>query len=300
MSIRVGFLALLVATGLLAAGCTHQNKNSSDSSGSGASSGASTGFKDTSGKVVTGAPEAVPAAGPSTPLQQRAIVRTGTVSIEVGDVDQAADAVLARAAKVGGRIDGDNRSGTSRQRLAEITVRVPPDALDALMQQLKTLGQETNRTIKGEDVTAAKADVDARVQALRTSVGRLREFLKRSGSIDDLVKLESQLSQRESELESTVGQQRALSDQITLATLTVQLSQRNGGITAAAKHDPSGFGAALGTGWHGMVLGARWVLAVVGYALPFAVLAGLVAMALLIVRRRRRRPAGEPVVAAQS
>jgi hypothetical protein len=87
-----------------------------------------------------------------------------------------------------------------------------------------------------------------------------------------------------------------LSDQITLATLTVQLSQRNAGVTAAGKHDPSGFGSAVASGWHGLVVGARWIFAVVGYGLPFAALAGLIAMASLLVRRRRRPPV-EQVVA---
>ena len=97
-------------------------------------------------------------------------------------------------------------------------------ALSGLMDKVVALGHENSRTDHGDDVTAQVADVGARVRELQISVGRLQDFLRHSGSIGDLVSLESQLTQRQSELDSTLSQQRALADQVDLATLTVDLS----------------------------------------------------------------------------
>jgi hypothetical protein len=292
---RVGLVVLLVVAAASVVGCTGSSKSNS-------SSGLSTGDSATSGersggKVAAPAAGAKPAGNPQTPLQQRDIVRTAALNVEVADVDVAAELVLSLAGKVGGRVDGDNRRSSGKNRSAQLVLRVPPAALDDLINKdLKGLGTETSRTVTGDDVTAARADVDARVKALTTSVDRLRDFLKHSGTITDLVQLESQLSQREAELESTVAQQRALADQITLATLTVDLVVQRS-VATRAGGGPTGFGSALGDGLHGLVVGLRWVLAVAGYALPFALLLAVVLLPLLVIRRRRTTQVPAPAPA---
>ena len=61
-------------------------------------------------------------------------------------------------------------------------------------------------------MTATKADLDARTSAFATSVTRLQQLMAHSGTIGDLVALESQLTQRESDLESMQAQRRALTE----------------------------------------------------------------------------------------
>jgi len=301
MSHRIGFIALMVATGLIAAGCSQHSAKSSSSVGMPAGlngTAASRAGQDVAGaKAIPGAAETAPTK-PASPLQQRAVVRSGDVSIEVADVDKAAKSVSDEATKVHGVIADESRSGNGDRRVAELVVRVPPESLDALMGGLADLGHETNRTVKADDVSAARADLDARVETMRTSVARLRDFLKHSGTINDLVQLESQLSQREAEFESTVGQQRALSDQVALATLTVRLSHSTG-VIRHASHKPSSFAAAIGKGSNGVVIVVRWFLAGVGYGLPFAVLVTVLLLPLPVIRRRRRA-APEPVAAAEN
>jgi hypothetical protein len=296
---RMGLVVLFVVAVASLVGCTGSTTTKSSSGvSSGVSSGDSAaGSEQSAGKAAAPPAGAKLAGNPQTPLQQRDIVRTAALNIEVADVDVAAELVLSRAGKVGGRVDGDNRRSRGKDRSAQLMLRVPPAALDNLINKdLKGLGTETNRTVTGDDVTAARADVDARVTALTTSVDRLRDFLKHSGTITDLVQLESQLSQREAELESTVAQQRALADQITLATLTVDLVVEKSAVTRAGG-GPTGFGSALGDGLHGLIVGVRWVLAVLGYALPFTLLVAVVLLPLLVIRRRRTSQVPAPAPA---
>lgn len=234
------------------------------------------------------APEAVTSPKSQVPVQQRDIVRTATLSLQATDVDRAANLIGAQATAAGGRIDGDDRNAGGADRTAHLVLRLPPQALDRVLASAVRLGHETGRSVHGEDVTATRADVAARVAALRTSVDRLRNFLSKSGSITDLVRLESALSERESTLESTVAQQRALADQIGLATLTVDISSP---AATAAISNPSGFGAALSRGWHGLVLALGWLLTGLGYVIPFAALAALIMVPVVLIRRRRQVPA---------
>jgi len=229
-----------------------------------------------------------------TPLQQRQIVRTATLQLTVPDVDQAARAALAATVQAHGRADADDRSSDRDGRHANLVLRVPAPALSGLMDKVVALGHENSRTDHGDDVTTQVADVGARVRELQISVGRLQDFLRHSGSIGDLVSLESQLTQRQSELDSMLSQQRVLSDQVELATLTVDLSTVPPVVRSSAS--PAGFGSALLASWRALLLTGRVALALLGYLLPF-LLIGLVAAAagLVVLRHRNRpRPVAEP------
>ncbi len=282
---------------LVLAGCGGSQHGGSSTSGQAAAAPAiGTGNQaagSSGGQAASGAGNSArsKAATPQTPLLQRDILRTATLNMTVRDVDQAATKALAATEAAGGRADGDNRDSDAGGRHAELVLRVPPAKLDSLMATVVGLGHENSRTVQGVDVTASHADVTARVKALTISVGRLQDYLQHSGSITDLVTLEDQLSQRQSDLDSTVAQQRALEDQIGLATLTVDLST----VTPPVHHagsGPSGFGSALIGALHALVLVLRWSAAIAGYLLPFALIAALIAVLVGVPISRYRRQAG--------
>lgn len=222
-----------------------------------------------------------------TPLQQRQVVRTATVEVTVPDVDGAAQAALAATVAAGGRADTDDRSTGTAGRQVHLVLRVPAARLDRLLDQVVALGHETSRTEQGSDVTTETADVTARVTELRISVARLQDFLRHSGSITDLLALESQLTQRESDLQSTIAQQQALADQVSLATLTVQLNPPAAGISGQARQLP-GFGGAIRASLHALLFTGRLAMALLGYLAPF-LLIGAVAGYLGLRYRRSRR-----------
>jgi hypothetical protein len=231
------------------------------------------------------------------PLQQRDFVRTATVALTVPDVDQAAQAALAATKAAGGRVDTDDRDSAGRDgRQAHLVLRVPAAGLDQLMDKVIALGHETSRTEQGSDVTTEVADVNARITELQISVGRLQDFLRHSGSITDLLALESQLTQRQSDLQSTIAQQQALADQVSLATLTVELSHTPAGIAGHARQLP-GFAGAIRASWHALLFTGRLVIAGLGYLTPF-LLVLLLAGYLALRHRRSARARPEPVESA--
>ncbi len=292
---RLAPLALLAA--LAIAGCSGA-QHSSRSAGSAADQRAAVpapALGSAGAEAVVPSAKGAPVAVNQVPLQQRDIVRTATLNVTVADADRAATKAVATVNQLGGRADGDDRGSDSGDRHAELVLRVPSDRLDSLITAVAALGHENSRADHGTDVTASNADVNARVQALTISVGRLQDYLKHSASITDLLALETQLGQRQAELESTQAQQRALADQITLATLTVQLSTSAPVAHAAA--GPSGFGSALVSALHAMLLSLRWLAAMLGYLMPFVVLAALVGYPIL--RYRRRTSAGAQPLAVE-
>jgi hypothetical protein len=140
------------------------------------------------------------------------------------------------------------------------------------------------------DVTGQVADVDARVNALRASVDRLTELLATAKDADVLVTIESSLSDRQQQLESMEAQQRSLTDQVSLATLTVDFIT----VEQAPVEKPSTFLTGLETGWGSFVGFINTVVVVFGVLLPWLVFLGLLAVVVIVIVRRaiRRSAAG--------
>ena len=292
--------AVVVVAGLgLLCGCS--GSSAKKASAFGGTSGAASEAAPAAGSAAGLAPGRVQAASAASAASvtgpaERSVVVTATVSLVAAKVDDVADKVDALAVKNGGRIDGDQRSSVGSDRTATLTLRVLPARIDAVISAVDTLGNERARTLRRDDVTTSKADIDARVATLSTSVTRLRHLLGTAIGVATLLQVEKVLTARESDLSSLRATQRALDDQVSLAALTVT-------ITAKAKPKPTvvvhhhhfratGFLAAVDSSVHGLGVTATVVIAAVGYVLPVLLPIGLVAALVLGVRRRRRGASG--------
>lgn len=135
--------------------------------------------------------------------------------------------------------------------------------------------------------------LDSRIATQQRSVARVRELLDQAEDLSDVVLLESELSRRESDLESIQAQRASLADRAALSTLTVVLRTPDRAAQAAADAE-EGFLAGFEAGWAALLASTRVLLTALGALLPFAIVTGVVAVPLLALRRRRRSPASGP------
>lgn len=109
-----------------------------------------------------------------------------------------------------------------------------------------------------------------------------------------MIRLESELSQRQADLEALEAQRSYYADQTTLGTIQLTLLSPDAPVVEP-DDDESGFLAGLSTGWRALVSTLTGLATVLGAVLPFAVLLLLVGLPVwLLVRalfRRRPRPA---------
>ncbi len=217
----------------------------------------------------------------------RSVVTTGTVTLVADDPEDAATEATGIVERAGGRVDGEQQHaarGTDHGS-ARLTLRIPTDALTATLDRLKKLGAVDDISLASKDVTGDVKDLGARIAALQTSVARLTDLMSRATSTDDLITIESALSQRQSDLESLQAQQRTLGDQVDLATITLVLDAPG---TASAPA-PDGFVGGLTVGWNAFTAFLSGALVVLGVLLPWiGLLAVLAAIVLLIVRLAAR------------
>nr|WP_018254227.1 DUF4349 domain-containing protein [Salinispora mooreana] len=222
-------------------------------------------------------------------VEQRAIVYTGAMRVQVPDVEQAAREAIALTTTAGGFVGSDQRRSAAGNATAELTLRVPAAKFARVVEQIAELGKRQRQEISTEDVTEAVIDLDARITTQRARVENARRLLGEAQSISDLVSLENELARREADLASLEAKQRRLADLTALSSVIVSLV----GPDATTEDDASAFGfvAGLKSGWRVFLISWTVLLTVLGAVLPWLLLLGVPLGALVWSLRRRPRPA---------
>ncbi|WP_432985671.1 DUF4349 domain-containing protein [Dactylosporangium sp. CA-233914] len=220
----------------------------------------------------------------------RSIIYSGTMTVEVKDVNAAAAQAVAFATGAGGFVGGDNRQIDGRSSTATLTLRVPAEKFQATLDQLKTIGDEESRQVSAQDVTDQIVDVESRIATAQASVERIRALLARAQTIAEITSLESELSRRESDLESLQARKRKLDGLTALSTITVVL---HGPEAPAVSKEDTGLLVGLRHGWDAFVASLRVALTVLGWLLPWLLFLGVpIALVMWLLKRRQR---AEPV-----
>jgi uncharacterized RDD family membrane protein YckC len=178
-----------------------------------------------------------------------------------------------------------------------VVLRVPVDRVDAVIEQLTGLGTVLSRTGSSVDVTEEVVDLDARIETQRASLSRLRQLLTEADRLADVIAVESELTQRQADLESLLARRQQLAGLSSLATVSARF------VTPAVAPEPassSGFTAGLQRGWQALLTAGTAAVTLLGLALPFLLAGVLLALPLWLLLFRGRRDASPGRGAAAS
>lgn len=214
----------------------------------------------------------------------RSIISTGGITIEVQNAESAVDEVREIAEALGGFVESQNVSVTGSES-ASLSLRVPTDRFDDAFASLSGIGTVLDENRASSDVTAQHVDLQARVEALETSIARLTDLMSGAASTGELIEAESALTQRQAELDGLKAQLGSLEDQIDEATIWVSLTTES-----VLPGGPSNFWEGLIAGLNSITVAGAGLLVLLGMLLPWIVIAGIIAAAIVwIVRGSRRR-----------
>ena len=216
------------------------------------------------------------------------IVRTANVDLEVGKgrlnatINQATDVV--RRAK--GIYVGSSTSVPSGEPASgQVTFRVPVDAFEPVLRELKGLGTYRGEKSSTDDVTNQYVDLNGQLAAWRAQERVYLRLLDRAKSVTDVIAVQNQLQQVQSNIERLQGQLNYLEDQSSFSTIVLQLSEPG---AAGPAGEPSGrLARAWATAANGLGVMAATVLVAVVWLTPLVVVAGLVLFGLRVLRRPR-------------
>ncbi|MFF3063036.1 DUF4349 domain-containing protein [Oerskovia sp. NPDC057915] len=272
---------------LLLAGCSAADRDTGASDAAGAVSQQSVAQDTTDGGSGL-------QVGASVPDEDREVITTGDLTVVAPDPRAAVQAISELVETAGGRVESRaEHTGEDDQAYGSLTVRVPADKVTVTVDALDGIGEVQDVSLDAQDVTSTAIDLDARIQALGTSVARLQALMAEAATTADLLAAEKELTARQAELESLQSQRSSLTDRVDMSTLTIQVLSQAPEVTIR----PAGFLGGLAAGWGALLVALNALVVTAGALLPWLVAAALV---LLVVRAalkalKARRPGAAPL-----
>ncbi|WP_409489957.1 DUF4349 domain-containing protein [Amycolatopsis sp. cmx-11-12] len=231
----------------------------------------------------------VPAGQPG--VTDRKLVRTASMELTTPNV---ADLISQVRVITQGAAGYTGQESTQEKR-ATISVVVPSERLDGVLDQLGKLGKLVRREATATDVTEQLVDVDSRLATQRASVERIRALLARATSVAEITSVESELTNREAELESLQKRRESLAGSVAMSTISLQVKAEE---VVVAEESRNGFLDGLAGGWDAFLTFGGGLLVVIGAMAPFVLVFGIPAAALVWWLRKRRRPAAPAMATA--
>jgi hypothetical protein len=173
---------------------------------------------------------ATPAAPPSAPVDASKPARPdmldieANIAIEVDQVGAAAAALRAAARSFDAIVVEDTVSEQPTGAMARLTIRVPTPRAEKFIDALDGVGRVRSRQVSAKDIGKEYFDAELRLENLQTTMRRYEEILKQAKDVNEILRVENELSRLRADIEQTKGNLRWLGDRAARATVHVNLS----------------------------------------------------------------------------
>lgn len=235
--------------------------------------------------------------GASDRLENAKMIYTARMEVETTAFDTAAADLRTLVEILGGYFEqAAVHNYGSGYRSGDYTVRVPADQFQPFLDRVGTLCHVTYQEQTSENVSEAYYDAESRLATQRTKLERLQNLLAQAENMEDIITIESAISDTELEIErltDTLRQYDALVDYATVH-LSLQEVYQLSNVEEPATSFASRMGAAFASGWRGFVGALESLAVALAYGWVWLLLlaaAGTAAGRILWKRRRRERQA---------
>jgi hypothetical protein len=161
-------------------------------------------------------PEAM---APNTDYSKRQIQRSGTINMKSRSLESSSEKSIALIAHHQAIIT----SSSLTDDRYKASIRVPSNNLSSLMQSLESVGKITSSHVSMDDVTAAYLDLEATLKNKRALRDRLRALLSQATKVEDILKIEKELSRVQTDLDQTDARMKSMRSKVAKSTLNLSI-----------------------------------------------------------------------------
>jgi hypothetical protein len=180
-------------------------------------------------------PSAAPAGEPAPPMpaplgatlapSREMLDIEANVTIQVPKVKRALKTLHELAQRVGGVVTEERVDTSSRYGSAQLTLRVPSGATQSVFDALEQLGNVLDQNVTARDIGKEYFDANLRLSSLEATLHRYEEILTHATKVEEILRIEQELSRIRGEIEQVKGNLRWLSDRAARATLHLALRE---------------------------------------------------------------------------
>ncbi|MDR0273128.1 MAG: DUF4349 domain-containing protein [Clostridiales bacterium] len=182
---------------------------------------------------------------------QRQIIQTATIEMETEEFEEVV-AGLRALTNEDGYIESEMLT-THRRKIFTIVMRVPAESFDEVRAQAEALATVRNTSQRAQDVSDQFHDLASNLETRRIEEERILALIDEARNVQDLLALETRLSNTRLSIETYLAQLNNMAGQIAFSTITVTLYDISETPVAAAPGFGERIGGAFGDSWNGTV-----------------------------------------------
>lgn len=220
----------------------------------------------------------------------RKLIRTVSLSLETKEFDSVLTNLSTKTTELGGYIETSSVNGNSYShhstRYASYVIRIPADKLNEFVEVVSELGNVTQKNESVEDVTLRYIDVESHKKALETEQERLLELLSKAENIEEILTIESKLSDIRYEIENYESQLKTMDNQIDYSTVSVYIDEVERVTDTGEKGFFEEIKERFGNSLYIVARGIRGLVIGILGSLPILIVCGgVIAVVVIVVRK---------------
>ena len=220
----------------------------------------------------------------------RKLIRTVSLSLETKEFDSVLTNLSTKTTELGGYIETSSVNGNSYShhstRYASYVIRIPADKLNEFVEVVSELGNVTQKNESVEDVTLRYIDVESHKKALETEQERLLELLSKAENMEEILTIESKLSDIRYEIENYESQLKTMDNQIDYSTVSVYVDEVERVTDTGEKGFFEEIKERFGNSLYVVARGIRGLVIGILGSLPILIVCGgVIAVVVIVVRK---------------
>ena len=164
------------------------------------------------------------------------IVYMGSLSIQTLEYDKSAASIRRKIREAGGFSEAESENdndynwyrrstGPSSTRNLNITARIPSEKFESFMDSLQGDGKVMNRSMNAENISQVYANKETYKKALEKEQERLLAMMDKAVTIEDMIAVESRLSEVERQLNTYKTDLSAMDKDVQYSTIYISLEE---------------------------------------------------------------------------
>lgn len=157
----------------------------------------------------------------------RKLIKDVDMTVETYEYTSLIEGIQNEVLSLGGYIENYSsyNENSESDRSAYMTIRVPAEHMDGLIDRIGEEGNVTSRNESIEDVTLTYTDLDSHKRMLQEEQERLFELLQQAEDIETVIALESRLTDVRYQIDSIESQLRVIDNQVSYSTLRLDVHE---------------------------------------------------------------------------
>ncbi|MFZ7120898.1 MAG: DUF4349 domain-containing protein [Eubacteriaceae bacterium] len=158
------------------------------------------------------------------------IIYQGTVYLDVNDLNSSLSDIKEFVESSGGFIQNSytNLDDTSEDgnAWASITVRVPAEKFNDVIDKMKDFGEETSTNVTSTNITTEYRNLQSELESLDIQEDRLIKYLEDAKDMEDLLTIENELSRVRTDINLLSTQLNNYNQRITYSNVSINIVER--------------------------------------------------------------------------